>query len=323
MPDLRVLHHAQCFDGFASAAVFTAFYDEYTATENNVVYRGLRHGPNSRLQEHLFDCPVNAVVDFRYSSSQRLDWWFDHHKSAFPTVEDRAIFDERASGTHHWDPNEPSCAGFMVRRIRELFGTGLPHLDSLVEWADIIDSASFDDAAQAVELEEPVLQLMTVCEHLQDGPLAHRLIYELSEGNLETIACDPEIQRRFDVIIEEQIEGQDIVESRLKTRRDIIFIDLAGVGSITFNKFLGYYLEPTCTYMVTLTGGRDRGVRISVGSNPWRPFARRHDISAICAKFGGGGHAVVGGVNLPQATVDRGRAVAREIMGYLSRPPEG
>ena len=66
MPDLRVLHHAQCFDGFASAAVFTAFYDKYTLTENNVAYRGLRHGPNSRLQEHLFDCPVNAVVDFRY-----------------------------------------------------------------------------------------------------------------------------------------------------------------------------------------------------------------------------------------------------------------
>jgi len=320
MADLKVLYHAKCFDGFASAAVFTAFYDVYTQTEHSVAYRGLRHGPNSIVSDGLLDGRVNAIVDFRYCSSSRLHWWFDHHKSAFSSPEDRAFFENNKSQTHHWDASEPSCAGFMIRRIREAFGIELRHLESLERWSDIIDAAAFEDAAQVVDLEEPVLQLMAVCEHLEDGALARRLTFEMSDGLVESVAEDPEIQRRFQHIVLGQARGQRIIESKLQTLGEVVFVDLTEVGPITYNKFLGYYLVPDCTYMVTVTGGKTRGLRIAVGSNPWRPYARQHDIATICAQYGGGGHAVVGGISLPHVRIQEGRQIALEIVTKLRGP---
>jgi nanoRNase/pAp phosphatase (c-di-AMP/oligoRNAs hydrolase) len=56
-------------------------------------------------------------------------------------------------------------------------------------------------------------------------------------------------------------------------------------------------------------------IKISVGVNPWTKTPRRHDIGELCARYGGGGHAVVGGVTL------RGDEVARahETLAALIR----
>ena len=42
------------------------------------------------------------------------------------------------------------------------------------------------------------------------------------------------------------------------------------------------------------------------------------DISSICARYGGGGHPVVGGIAFASAELDRARAVAREIAEELA-----
>jgi nanoRNase/pAp phosphatase (c-di-AMP/oligoRNAs hydrolase) len=68
---------------------------------------------------------------------------------------------------------------------------------------------------------------------------------------------------------------------------------------------------------VAVTAGKQRA-KVSVGSNPWAPVPRTHDISAICARYGGGGHPVVGAVSLPPGEVERARVIAREIVGMLS-----
>jgi hypothetical protein len=75
-------------------------------------------------------------------------------------------------------------------------------------------------------------------------------------------------------------------------------------------------LFPGCRYTVGLTGGASR-VKISVGSNPWPPTPRTHNIAAICERYGGGGHPVVGAVSLPPGDVDRARTIAREIVAEL------
>ena len=46
----------------------------------------------------IFDGDENAIVDFKYSSSPRLTWWFDHHQSAFLSPEDAAHFRLDRSG---------------------------------------------------------------------------------------------------------------------------------------------------------------------------------------------------------------------------------
>ncbi len=46
----------------------------------------------------MFDGDENAIVDFKYSASPRVTWWFDHHQSAFLTPADAAHFRNDHSG---------------------------------------------------------------------------------------------------------------------------------------------------------------------------------------------------------------------------------
>jgi hypothetical protein len=77
-------------------------------------------------------------------------------------------------------------------------------------------------------------------------------------------------------------------------------------------------LFPEATYTVALTRGPQR-TKISVGSNPWSPRPRTHNIATICERYGGGGHAVVGAISLGPDEVEKGRVVMAEIVKELSQ----
>ena len=79
---VRVLHHDNCFDGIASAAVFSRFYRDSIDPEARFEYQGLAHKAGQYIFESYFSGDENAIVDFKYSASERLTWWFDHHESA-------------------------------------------------------------------------------------------------------------------------------------------------------------------------------------------------------------------------------------------------
>ena len=70
---LRVLYHGHCFDGVASAATFTRFYDERINSDADVHYGGLLHRPGNLFDETMFDGDENAIVDFKYSPSGKTD----------------------------------------------------------------------------------------------------------------------------------------------------------------------------------------------------------------------------------------------------------
>ena len=89
---LRVLYHGHCFDGVASAATFTRFYRERINAGAEIQYSGLLHRPGNLFDEKMFDGDENAIVDFKYSTNERLTWWFDHHQSAFLKPEDADHF---------------------------------------------------------------------------------------------------------------------------------------------------------------------------------------------------------------------------------------
>jgi c-di-AMP phosphodiesterase-like protein len=82
-------------------------------------------------------------------------------------------------------------------------------------------------------------------------------------------------------------------------------------------KFVTYAMFPRSAYSVTLTRSKTK-CKISVGYNPWSPVPRRHNIAAICERFGGGGHAVVGAVALPVDRVEEAKALTRSIAQELS-----
>jgi nanoRNase/pAp phosphatase (c-di-AMP/oligoRNAs hydrolase) len=60
------------------------------------------------------------------------------------------------------------------------------------------------------------------------------------------------------------------------------------------------------------------GAKISVGYNPWCGQPLDTDISAICARHGGGGHSVVGGISFNATDVERARNISQQIVQELS-----
>ena len=312
---LRLLYHGRCFDGVASAAVFTRFYLARVKPGAEVAYAPLLHTAGSLFDETMFDGDENAIVDFKYSPSGRLTWWFDHHQSAFLSAKDEAHFRADTSGRKFWDADSKSCTEFIARVADEKFGFRDRSLDTLVQWAHTIDGAFYTSAAQPVELKEPALQLMQVIENVEDD-FVEWLIRQLTSRTLEEVAASEEVQRRFRPLLERHQLTLETIRRKARYERGAVTFDLVDEGLDGFNKFIPYYVCPETTYSVAVTRGTYRA-KISVGSNPFSPRPRRHNLASICERYGGGGHAVVGAVSFKPEEVERARQVAREILAEL------
>ena len=315
---LRVLYHGHCFDGVASAATFTRFYNERINPGAEVQYAGLLHRPGNLLfEENMFDGDENAIVDFKYSPSEKLTWWFDHHQSAFLTPEDEAHFHADHSGKKFLDASRKSCTEFIADVARTKFGFDDGPLSELVHWAHVIDGALYESAAQCVELKEPPLQLMQVIEADPDEGFVEQIIRDLTVQPLNEVATSEQVQRRFEPILKQHRETLEAIRRKAIYSDGVIHFDLIDEGYEGFNKFIPYYLFPEATYSVALTRAPQR-TKISVGSNPWAPRPRRHNIATLCERYGGGGHAVVGAISFGTDEVEKARGALREIVAELS-----
>ena len=315
---LRVLYHGHCFDGVASAATFTRFYLDRINRDADVHYGGLLHRPGNLLFEgNMFDGDENAIVDFKYSPSEKLTWWFDHHQSAFLTPEDEAHFRADTSGKKFLDPTRKSCTEFIADIAATKFGFDHGPLLDLIHWAHVIDGALYESPAQCVELKEPALQLMQVIEADPDESFIEQIIRDLAVKPLNEVATGAEVQRRFRPILKTHLETLEAVRRKASYQDGVVQFDLVDEGYEGFNKFIPYYLFPDATYTVAITRAPQR-TKISVGSNPWAPRPRRHNIATICERYGGGGHAVVGAISFAPDEVEKGRAALREIVEELS-----
>jgi hypothetical protein len=200
---------------------------------------------------------------------------------------------------------------------RKRFGFEDNGLEPLIRWAHIIDGAFYESAAQCVNLEEPALQLMQVIESDPDESFIEYIIRELTVRSLNEVAQSDEVQRRFQPILTKHLETVELVRRKASFANGVVQFDLVDEGVEGFNKFIPYYLYPEATYTVALTRGKER-TKISVGSNPWAPRPRTHNIATICERYGGGGHAVVGAVSIAPDEVEKGRAIVKEIVAELS-----
>jgi hypothetical protein len=314
---LRVLYHGHCFDGVASAAVFSRFYHASINEGADIEYTSLLHRPGALFDDEMFDGDENAIVDFKYSTSARLTWWFDHHQSAFLSPEDEAHFRQDQSGKKFLDATRKSCTELIADIIRTRFQFQDATLDPLVNWAHIIDGALYESAAQCVELAAPALQLMQVIESDPDDRFIEQIIRDLTSRSLDEVATSDEVQRRFRPILAQHLETLETIRRKATYANGVVQFDLVDEGLEGFNKFIPYYLYPQTTYSVALTRGTHR-TKISVGSNPWSPRPRTHNIATICERYGGGGHAVVGAVSFGPDEVERGRKAMQEIVVELS-----
>ena len=312
----RVLYHDHCFDGAASAAYFSRFIAGAIHPGAEFLYTGMAHNASQMFAPALFDGDENAIVDFKYCSDPRLTWWFDHHQSAFLNAEDAEHFRRDTSGRKLYDPSYKSCASFISRVARDRFDFRAPDLDELVHWSLVIDGAQYADARTAVELGAPAMKLTLVMEAAKTSAIVQKIIRWMQRRQLPEIVAEPEVQELYAPLYKRHVESIGLIEGRAVQDRGVVFFDLTGYDVEGYNKFVPYYLFPGSTYTVSVTRSSTR-TKVSVGSNPWAPDEPTHNLASICERYGGGGHARVGAISLAPGELDRGRAIAAEIVEEL------
>ncbi len=313
---LRLLYHGNCFDGVSSAAIFSKFYLSKINPNAEISYTPTMHRAGNAFDREQFDGDENAIVDFKYSPDERLTWWFDHHQSAFLSEDDERHFLADKSGRKFLDIDSKSCAEFIARIAKEKFDFEDKGLAELIEWAHIIDGALYESAAQCVELRSSALKLMQVIEGEKDPNFVEKIIRRLTDTSLDDLVASPEVQERLEPILKQHWETVEVIKDRSNYDRGVVTFDLTGTGIEGYNKFIPYYFYPQTTYVVSLSQSSFR-TKISIGSNPWSPRPRTHNIAEICEKYGGGGHAVVGAVSLKPDDIELGNQYMMEIVETL------
>jgi hypothetical protein len=325
MTTLTVATHGHCFDGLCSAVAFTHLQ---RALRSDLVfdYFGAGYGPGQNgVDPGRLRGEENAILDFRFSRSEKVTWYFDHHISAFAAPEDRAAYEAhvashegKARRMFH-DGAYGSCTKYIADIGKSVFGVSFDGLAELVRWADIIDSAGFPNAEMAVARKEPALQLMTVIEHHGDDAMLGRMIKRLLEESLDSVARSDEVEKAFAPLQAGHAAYVENVRSHASIRGDTVVVDLSDLVIEVASKFVTYALFPESLYSVVLTRSQSK-CKISIGYNPWAPRPRTHNIAAICERYGGGGHAVVGAISLQGSDLARAKQITSDVAEELSRP---
>lgn len=314
---IRVLHHDHCFDGSASAAFFSRFLEDRFYPQARFEFGGLAHKASQLFEDSLFDGDENAIVDFKYSTNPKLTWWFDHHQSAFLSAEDAEHYREHKDAKKfYFDPSYGSCTKFIADVTRTQYGYTPTDLDELVKWADIIDSARYASAEEAVAMREPAMKLTLVIEASKQHGTVEKVIRLMRRYGLQEIMDQPEIQEIFAPLYQRHLDSIDIIRKEATCTDGVIWFDVSQYDLEGYNKFIPYSLFPEATYNVSVSLASFRS-KVSVGSNPWAPAEPTHNLATICERYGGGGHPKVGAISFERNQLEEARRVAAEIVKEL------
>jgi hypothetical protein len=320
---VRVFYHDKCFDGACSASLFTRFHRECVAQGASYEYHGLVHRASALFDESEFTGDENAIVDFKYSTSPRITWWFDHHLSAFLTPEDHehylACQKDPVCGSHRFlDANYTSCTSFIAHIASTRFGFDIKPFAELIHWATIVDGAKYESPESAVEMAAPAMKLTLIIEASQDPAFIPQLIPLLTEMPLAEVLSQPFVAELLPPLMERHARSIELIRSRAEERNGTIFFDIIDHPLEGFNKFIPYYLYPKAVYAIGLSKSSFR-TKVSVGSNPWTTAdpAKMVNLAKVCERYGGGGHARVGAISFPPDQADQARVAAAEIVAEL------
>lgn len=313
---MRVFYHDRCFDGTSAAALFSRFYRERIRGDVEFVYSGLLHRAGALFDENQFNGDENAIVDFKYSSSPKITWWFDHHESAFLSPADAAHFEQDVSNRKFYDPAFKSCTSFIAMVAEQRFGFDPRPVSELVHWTDIVDGAMYTDAKSAVEMRAPAMKLTMAIEASSDPDFVRKMIPLLAYRPLGEILEEPFVASVLPPLLDRHQRSIDILRKRTHETEGTIFFDISDLDMEGYNKFIPYYLHPDSIYSVGVSKSSFR-VKVSVGSNPWAKREPTVNLAKVCERYGGGGHARVGAISFDVTQNAAAHKAAQEIVEEL------
>ena len=319
MPDplkVRLCFHDRCFDGAASSAVFYRFYRDRIQPGAEFHFTGMTHRARQPFEAGLFDGDENAIVDFKYSSSPRVTWWFDHHQSAFLTPADAEHFRQDRGGHKFYRPEYKSCTKLLADVTGAQFGFDIKPLAELIHWGDIIDGAQYATPESAVAVAEPATKLALVIESAPEEGLVSKIIPDLAMRSLAEMIELPIIAEHLGPLLEKHRQSIDLLKKRIEFRGGVLYFDITDLPIDGYNKFIPYMLYPGARYTVSVLSSPSRA-KISIGSNPWNPDAAEDNLASLAEQYGGGGHPRVAAISLDPNDVERAREIAKDIADKL------
>ena len=316
MTRVRLCFHDRCFDGTASAALFYRFYRERFDNNAQFSFTGMTHRAVQPWVDGLFDGDENAIVDFKYSNSPKVTWWFDHHQSAFLTPADAENFRKHPGPHMFYKPEYKSCTKLIATVAKEKFSFDTKPLDDLIYWGDIIDGAQYPTVQAAVEMKEPATQLALVIEAAPEDGLPAKIIPELAYRPLAEMVTLPMVASHLGPLLERHRKSIDIIRERSEAREGVINFDVSDIDLEGYNKFIPYLLHPTCIYSVSISASKVRA-KVSLGTNPWNLANADANLASLAEKFGGGGHARVSAISFDPQDIARAREVAMQLAADL------
>ena len=251
---ILVATHGNCLDGLASAALFTHLIRHLEPSASEIDYRTCIYGPKPvPFGPDLLDGQINAILDYRFYRGPELNWYFDHHATAFSTPEDEAGFNSRrGSGQFYFDSKSASCAGLIGRVTKERFGLSLGHLDALVDFADTVDSARYGSASEALDRSSSKSKFLAVVEHYGNDEFFKTITERLLELSISDVVELPEISQAYAGIARQQQDFLEHVRQCSDDRGAVVVTDITDREHATFAKFASYLLYPQSTYSVLL-----------------------------------------------------------------------
>lgn len=281
MPSLSDIFFHRDYDGIVSAAILLSVTGREPALHPVDYHLGV-DWRERRLPGK------SAVVDFLYHPDAVL--WFDHHGTPFVCPEWEKSF--KPDKLHQWQPSAPACPALMLATL-ETSAFVREHFLPFSEWASIIDSAQYADVHQATDLSNPYLKLARALAYTKSDEIVCQAVVSIVDLDIQEILAQSEINALVRDVEEMEAEARLALEKIVQNRGSIAIIDQVGYRW-PFLRYHPYLLYPDAKFVIGIYKGT-KSYTVSVGANPWRS-APAIDIGRLCSRWGGGGHAMVGGI---------------------------
>ncbi|MDY0132281.1 MAG: exopolyphosphatase [Desulforegulaceae bacterium] len=221
--------------------------------------------------------------------------WFDHHVSN--------LLPETFEGKHEI---APSAAGVIYNYYSDVFKD---RFKDLIINTDKIDSADLTmDEVKFPEKYPYVLLSMTIKNRqFKDIPYWKRLIELLRKKSIDQIMKDPEVKKRSDKVIEENLKWKTILKENTKTDENVSILDLRAfkTKAPSGNRFLIYSMFPETNVSVKIRCADDDEEKliVSIGHSIFNKTCNVN-LGNLLAKHNGGGHKGAGAFSVKKEQFD-------------------
>ncbi len=210
---VRILYHDHCFDGAASAAFFSRFYEQQFAPGAEFAYTGMAHKASQIFEDSLFDGDENAIVDLNTDQPEG-DVVVRPSSERVSESQDAEHFRHETNGKKMYDPSyQQSCTNTSPRsrgkvwipcgRSGRVGGVGGHRGRSAL--CQRAGSGGDESAGDAVDADDRGRAGFGdgAEDHTHDAPLP-----------AEQIVADPEIQAVFAPLYQKHLESIGLIRER-------------------------------------------------------------------------------------------------------------